>query len=99
MVVLHEAADRALQQAYTSGDPYLSLAVQAGAAPVGATKLTHGAVRDLYKTVALAVGYGIGVDSLAVRIGRPPVYAARLLQQHHEAYPRFWRWAVRRQTQ
>jgi DNA polymerase I len=90
--------DPALQHAYTFGDPYMDFAIRAGAAPATATKATHGAVRDLYKIVVLAVGYGIGADSLALRIGRPPVYAERLLRQHRAAYPQFWKWATAAQS-
>jgi hypothetical protein len=51
--------DLAMQQAYTSGDFYLTFAQMAGAAPPDATKDSHGAVRELYKTIALGVMYGL----------------------------------------
>jgi DNA polymerase-1 len=54
------SGDRAMMQAYNSGDPYLEFAKQAGAAPADATRDTHEAVRNLFKQCVLAVQYGMG---------------------------------------
>jgi hypothetical protein len=86
------SGDAAMMAAYLSGDPYLAFAKQAGAVPQDATKETHGAIREMYKTCVLGVIYGMGEISLAFRIGKPPIYARELLRQFREAYPRFWRW-------
>ena len=40
------SGDQAMMEAYRSGDPYLSFAKQANAAPPDATKATHGALRE-----------------------------------------------------
>ncbi|MCH7914289.1 MAG: DNA polymerase I [Deltaproteobacteria bacterium] len=85
--------DPAMLQAYQSGDPYLAFAKQAGAAPLGATKATHGAIREQYKACVLAVQYGMGADSLATRIGKSPVEAQELLKMHRRTYPKFWQWS------
>lgn len=87
------SGDREMQAAYLSSDPYMHLARQAGAAPADATKQSHGAVRDLYKIVSLAVQYGMRETSLAARIGQSESVARDLLRRHREAYPRFWRWS------
>jgi len=87
------SGDGKMQAAYASGDPYLAFAIQAGAAPAGATKATHGAVRDLYKTCALGVKFGMGADSLAQRIGRPVLAARDLLHDHRRTYREFWQWS------
>jgi DNA polymerase-1 len=79
--------------AYESGDPYLSFAIQAGAVPAHATKATHGPLRELFKTCALAVQYGMGPEGLAARIGKGAAEARELLRLHHMTYPRFWRWS------
>lgn len=79
--------------AYESGDPYLAFAVQAGAAPADATKESHGGVRELFKTCALGVLYGMGQDALAMRIGKPVAVARHLLELHRRCYPLFWRWS------
>jgi DNA polymerase-1 len=87
------SGDVAMGQAYTSGDPYLRFAQQAGAIPPAGTKATHGAIRDQFKACALAVQYGMGAESLATRIGQPVAQAQALLRLHRETYPTFWRWS------
>jgi DNA polymerase family A len=87
------SGDLAMQAAYQSGDPYLAFAKQAGAVPPEATKQTHGPTRELFKQCVLAVQYGIGAESLACRIGQPPVVARDLLRAHRETYRSFWRWS------
>jgi hypothetical protein len=85
--------DTAMQDAYRSGDPYLTFAKQAGAVPPDATKQSHGPTRDLFKTCALAVQYGMGERSLAQRIGQSPAGARELLALHRQTYPAYWRWS------
>jgi len=85
--------DPAMLEAYRSGDPYLAFARQAGAVPLAATRATHGATRDQFKACALAVQYGMGADSLALRIGRPTFQARELLRLHRETYSKFWKWS------
>jgi DNA polymerase I-like protein with 3'-5' exonuclease and polymerase domains len=85
--------DPLMLEAYRSGDPYLAFAKQAGAAPKDATKATHKAIRDQFKSTVLAVQYGMGADSLAQRIGLPPIRARELLRLHRETYRMFWAWS------
>ena len=54
------SGDPLMMEAYCSGDPYLAFAKQAGAAPPDATKATHKAIRDQFKSTVLAVQYGMG---------------------------------------
>jgi hypothetical protein len=82
--------DPLMLEAYRSGDPYLAFAKQAGAAPPHATKTSHKAVRDQFKSTVLAVQYGMGADALAQRIGQPPIRARELLSMHRETYRVFW---------
>jgi hypothetical protein len=89
------SGDDQMLAAYQSGDPYLWLAKQAGAVPPDATKYSHPEVRETFKVVTLAVGYGMGPDTLASRLGQSPAHATQLLRQHRVAYPLFWRWAER----
>lgn len=79
--------------AYQSGDPYLAFAKLAGAVPQDATKKSHEAQRNLFKACVLAVQYGMGPDSLALRIGKPPVVARDLLRAHQETFRSFWLWS------
>jgi hypothetical protein len=87
------SGDPALLAAYHSGDVYLSFAKQAGLAPPDATKASHGEIRDRCKAVVLGTLYGMGEETLARRIGRPPIEARELLRLHRATYPRFWRWS------
>jgi DNA polymerase I-like protein with 3'-5' exonuclease and polymerase domains len=87
--------DPAMLAAYESGDPYMTFAVLAGAAQVGATKATHKAIRDQYKACVLATQYGMGAQSFASRVNRPLPYARELLRHHHETFDTFWKWSDR----
>ncbi len=87
------SGDVAMQTAYSSGDPYLMFAKQAGAVPPDATKRSHPNERAQFKICALAVQYGMGEESLAVSLGEPPIVARRLLQLHRQTYPKFWEWS------
>ncbi len=87
------SGDSAMLAAYQSGDPYLAFAKQAGAIPRDGTKTTHGPTRELFKQCVLAVQYGMEADSLALRIGQPPVVARDLLRAHRQTYRKFWRWS------
>jgi hypothetical protein len=86
------SGDPVMQAAYRSGDVYLEFAKQAGAAPADATK-THEAVRDLFKTVVLGVGYGMEEQSLALRIGGSRSLARDLIRAYRETYHVGWRWS------
>jgi hypothetical protein len=85
--------DPAMQAAYLTGDPYLAFAKQARAVPDDATKETHSPQRELFKQCALAVLYGMGARSLALRIAQPEIVARDLLRAHRETYRRFWAWS------
>ena len=84
--------DPKMMDAYKSGDPYLSFAKQAGAVPGSATKKSHKAEREQFKACVLAVQYGMGAESLALRIGQPVTQARELLRLHRQTYKIFWRW-------
>jgi DNA polymerase I len=87
------SGDPVMQAAYVSGDAYLAFAKQAGAVSEDATKTSHGPTRELFKTCALGVLYGMEAPSLAVRIGQPPIVAHDLVRAHRETYRKFWRWS------
>ena len=87
------SGDAAMLQAYESGDPYLTFAKQAGAVPPDATKATHGPIREQFKACVLAVQYGMGEASLALRIAQPVAQARQLLRTHRDTYPVFWKWS------
>ena len=82
-----------MKEAYHSGDPYLAFAKQSGAVPADATKHSHKAERDQFKACVLAVQYGMGEDSLALRINQPVAKARYLLRLHNQTYSIFWKWS------
>jgi hypothetical protein len=87
------SGDEAMQAAYLSGDPYLAFAKQARAVPDDASKETHTWQRELFKQCVLAVAYGMGARSLALRIAQPEIVARDLLRAHRETYRQFWAWS------
>jgi hypothetical protein len=87
------SGDDRLLAAVQSGDPYLAFAVLAGLAPEGATKETHGAIRDACKACVLGVNYGMGVQTLASRTGMTPIEAERLLRALDRTFPVFSEWS------
>ena len=87
------SSDPAMMAAYHSGDPYLAFAKQAGAVPPDATKKTHKAEREQFKACVLAVQYGMGEVSLALRINQPVERARQLLALHRRTYQHFWKWS------
>lgn len=87
------SGDTAMAAAYSSGDPYLTFAKQAGAVPANATKQSHTKEREQFKICALAVQYGMAERSLAQAIGQSEAHARELLRLHHQTYPAFWRWS------
>ena len=87
------SGEEAMIDAYTSGDPYITFAKQAGLAPPEATKESHKDVRNRCKDIVLGVGYGMGAESLAHRAGLQVAEARELLRRHRETYRVFWQWA------
>lgn len=79
--------------AYESGDPYMQFAIQAGEAPEGATKHTHGLIRAKFKTCILAVQYCMGKKALALRLGSTYEEATELLNKHKITYSKYWEWS------
>jgi hypothetical protein len=87
------SGDPAMQAAYRSGDFYMTFAIQAGAAPAGATKASHPEIRERFKQCALGVLFGMEDRGLARRLGISVLEARRLLGAHRQAYATFWRWS------
>ena len=92
-IVAALSKDKAMMEAYSSGDPYLTFAKQAGAVPVTATKSSHPQEREQFKACALAVQYGMGEESLAKRINKSVIEAKALLRLHRQTYYTYWTWS------
>lgn len=87
------SGDKALQDAYISGDPYLEFGKAARLIPRDATKESHSREREIYKQVVLGVQFGMGARTLAEKTSLPIIEARNLLKEHRRAYPDFWRWS------
>jgi DNA polymerase I-like protein with 3'-5' exonuclease and polymerase domains len=87
------SGDQRLAEAVKTGDPYLAFAVRAGLAPAGATKASHGELREVCKVAVLGTNYGMGPASLAHRTGLSVLEARELLRRLAQAFPTFWAWA------
>jgi hypothetical protein len=87
------SGDRRMQEAYRSGDFYLTFAKMAGAVPPHATKKTHTAEREQFKTVSLGVLYGLSAHGLARKLNVPPCWGRELLRLHQQTFRRFWEWS------
>lgn len=62
--------DKAMKEAYYSGDPYLWMAKQAGAVPPEGTKKTHPKERDLFKSTTLGILYMMTKYGLSKKLTR-----------------------------
>jgi DNA polymerase-1 len=87
------SGDDVLWEAYSSGDPYMTFAIQAGMAPLEATKYSHKDIRNRCKAIVLGVQYGMGAESMALNAGIHLTEARELLLKHKSTYWRFWKWA------
>lgn len=88
------SGDVVMQQAYSSGDFYLSFAKMAHAVPADATKDSHPKERELFKVCALGVLFGMTDKGLARRLGIDIHQAQQLLKSHQRTFPAFWRWTA-----
>jgi DNA polymerase I-like protein with 3'-5' exonuclease and polymerase domains len=87
------SGDQPMLEMYSSGDPYLAFAKNVGAMPQRATKASHATVRDRYKNMLLSSQFGIGAESLAVRLGVSAIEAHEMLNQHREQFSQYWAWS------
>jgi hypothetical protein len=87
------SGDLAMRAAYESGDPYLSLAKQCGAAPPDATKESHTDVREQFKLCVLGLQYGMGAPALATAINGSMQQARELIAHHRRVFRRYWDWS------
>ncbi len=85
--------DKAMQEAYKSGDPYITFAKQSGAVPDDATPQSHPRERAQFKTCALGTLYGLGSEGMAQNLNQPVETGRQLLRHHRNCYPDFWKWS------
>jgi hypothetical protein len=75
---------------YRDGDVYHALARMCGLTddpdPIR-WKQQNPAMRDRMKPLQLAIGYGMGVPSLAKGLNRHPLIASAIIERHKQTYP------------
>jgi DNA polymerase I-like protein with 3'-5' exonuclease and polymerase domains len=76
--------------AYDSGDPYLSLGIQARIIPEDGTKKHP--KRGIFKTVCLMTQYGAGVEKICSNMKSSIEEAEMALQHHQRVFNKFWDW-------
>jgi DNA polymerase-1 len=87
------SGDERMVEGYSSGDPYISFAKDAGLVPPDATKKSHPEIREKCKTTCLGVNYGMSAQALAYRLSVSDTDAVELLRLHKQTYATFWRWS------
>jgi DNA polymerase family A len=70
-----------------ANDLHMGFAIRSGLAPPGATKATHGEIRDMVKPLSLGVIYGMTKYGAAAQTGKSLTWAATALAAYKHAYP------------
>jgi len=73
-------------------DPYLDFAIANGLAPQGATKHSHGEIREVCKSVVLAAFYGMGLKSLSRKIQKSEFETKEIYAKNRAYYHQFFEW-------
>jgi DNA polymerase I len=94
-IAAHLSQDTKMMSAYEGGDPYLAFGLQSGILPKGATKKSHGPLRDQCKTACLAMMYGTGPKTLSVKLGISMPEAIRFIDAYRHTYSTCYAWALR----
>ena len=94
-IAAERSGDERLMHDYRDGDVYHALARMCGLTddpdPIR-WKQQNPAMRDRMKPLQLAIGYGMGVPSLAKGLNWHPLIASAIIERHKQTYPRFWQW-------
>jgi DNA polymerase-1 len=88
------SGDRAMQEAYHSGDVYLDFAHKAGLVKSGCGFNGNVKLRQVCKAATLGVMYGMTDRGIANRLAIPLGEARRLLSTSQRSFPELWRWLV-----
>ena len=86
--------DPILKKAYCTGDIYLATAKMMCVVPESATKKTHPNERELFKTVSLAINYGMKEQGVALKANISVAQANIMLKFLHQKYRRFFEWST-----
>jgi DNA polymerase I len=89
------SGDQALIDTYASGDVYWGSSRRAGLVACDRDKRIpeHEALRNRIKVLFLAIGYGMGVRTLARQLERPEYEARDLMRRFEVTFPVFCNWS------
>jgi hypothetical protein len=90
-----QSGDKALIDAYNSGDVYHALALDSGLTKDTDRqrwKRNNQTQRQRMKSLQLGINYGMGVPALAKGLNQHPLVACNLIERHRRKYARFWQW-------
>jgi hypothetical protein len=89
------SGDQALVDAYASGDVYWGFSRKAGLVDCDRDKRDpgHEALRNQIKVLFLAIGYGMGVRTLARQLECPEHEARDLMRRFEATFPTFCEWS------
>lgn len=68
LIAAYESGDKAMEEAYFTGDVYLWFGKACKKIPQDATKKSHAKLRDRFKSSVLGIMYLMGAESLALKI-------------------------------
>jgi hypothetical protein len=88
------SGDDELLHACESGDVYLGIAEQLGFLHGGMSNLERENVRAMFKVIVLAIQYGLGAESLAIRTGISRHEAREILARLRARYRKFEAYAA-----
>ena len=83
------SGDPAMIADFLAGDPHMGFAIRAGLAPVGATKDSHGDIRNMVKPISLGSQYGMSKYGAAAQAGKSLAWAETTLALYRHSYPVF----------
>lgn len=86
------SGDKAMEQAYQSGNPYLALAKKLGVVPANATKESHRLEHEKFKAVVLGVNYGRTKHGLSKVLDLPVGECEKLLRGYRKAFSAYAQW-------
>ena len=92
-IAAYLSQDPNMMAAVQKTDPYIHIAKLNKAVPDNATKKSHKAIRNLYKTTTLAALYGQGAVNMSKRMNLIIDYGQELFVKIKNTFPTYFAWA------
>ena len=93
-IAAYLSQDPNMMAAVQKTDPYIHIAKLNKAVPDNATKKSHKAIRNLYKTTTLAALYGQGAVNMSKRMNLIIDYGQELFVKIKNTFPTYFSWAT-----